>query len=76
MTGCGNPGVPYLSAKRRFSEKTTLNFSCKKGHNLTGAVNLTCFEGNWTSEIPQCVGKKNESIKWFCKLKSANTQFK
>ena len=55
-TGCGNPGILYLSARKRFGEKTILRFSCKEGHSLVGSINLTCVEGNWSSGMPECVG--------------------
>ena len=55
-TGCGNPGVPYLNANRRFKHGTTLKFSCAEEYEMKGNENATCQEdGKWTSTMPDCL---------------------
>ena len=56
---CPDPGQPVHGARfgSNFAHNSTVKFQCRVGYKLIGQKTLKCFDGNWSSSIPECEGK-------------------
>ena len=64
---CADPGL--LSNGKRdgsdFGHEKTVTFQCNDKYSLVGDESMSCNDGVWSAELPQCKGKsqsKNSKV--------------
>ena len=64
---CTDPGLPS-NGKRDgsdFGHERTVTFQCNDKYSLVGDASMSCNDGVWSAELPQCKGNsqcKNSKV--------------
>ena len=64
---CADPGLPS-NGKRDgsdFGHEKTVTFQCNDKYSLVGDESMSCNDGVWSAELPQCKGNsqcKNSKV--------------
>ena len=64
---CADPGLPSNGKRDSsdFGHERTVIFQCNDNYTLVGNERMSCNDGVWSTELPQCKGKsqsKNSKV--------------
>ena len=64
VLNCTDPGVPDNGGRlgNDFTNGSVVSFTCNNGYTLQGTGSVTCYRGNWSGPVPQCIEVSSSSL--------------